>query len=213
MEKSRKLSLHIKYLIDKLIALVGVAITSPIFLVVGAILKFQGEDIFYFQNRAGYLGEEFEVIKFTTMPKGSEKLGLITTTNDPRPTKLGMFLRKTKINELPQLINVLKGDMSVIGPRPIIKSQLLESLTEEEIRQYYQMRPGITGLASLHFHHEDKLLAKAENPRQYFNTVLMPQKKDLEIQYAREWNLFYDLRILYLTMRSLIWEAVKISNK
>ena len=213
MRKSRKLGLQIKYLIDKLIALVGLAITSPIFLIVGSILKFQGEDIFFYQKRAGYLGVEFEVVKFTTMPKGSEKLGLITTTNDPRPTKLGKFLRKTKINELPQLINVLKGDMSIIGPRPIIKSQLLESLTEEEIRQYYQMRPGITGLASLHFHHEDKLLAKAENPRHYFNTVLMPQKKDLEIQYAQEWNLFYDLKILYLTMRSLLWEAVKISNK
>lgn len=207
MAKNSHPTLYIKYFFDKIIALAALLGLFPVFLVTGLILKIQGEDVFYLQERVGQEGKSFKVFKFTTMPKGSEKQGLITTTNDPRPTPFGHFLRKTKINELPQLINVVLGEMSIIGPRPIIRSQLLESLTEDEIRQYYRMRPGITGMASFHFHHEDRLLAAAEDPKKFFNTVLMPQKKELEINYAKHWSLLLDLKILLGTIGVLVLDV------
>ena len=208
MGRSRDLQLHIKYIFDKLIAIIALLLTSPIFLIIGVILKIQGEDVFYLQLRLGQHGHEFEVFKFTTMPKGSEKQGLFTTTNDSRPTKLGKFLRKTKLNELPQLINILKGDMSFIGPRPIIKSQVIESLGEQDIKAYYQMRPGLTGAASLTFHHEDRLLAEVDDIARYYREVLMPKKLELEKEYAQNWNIFLDLKIFLKTIMALfnaIW--------
>lgn len=213
MVQNRKIGLFIKYFFDKVIAIIGLIITSPIFLFVGIILKLQGENIFYLQKRVGYSGQEFKVFKFTTMPKGSEKLGLITTTNDSRPTEFGRFLRKTKINEIPQLINVLIGNMSVIGPRPLIKSQISESLTDKEIEEYYRMRPGITGIGSLYFHNEDRLLAEVEDPHTYYNEVITPKKQHLEKVYTESWSLLLDLRIFVLTLRILFLDALGISKK
>lgn len=213
MGRSRKVRLCIKHLLDKIIVIIGLLITSPIFLIVGMILKLQGEDIFYLQRRLGHLGKEFDAYKFTTMPKGSEKLGLITTTNDSRPTKFGRFLRKTKINEIPQLINVLIGNMSVIGPRPLIKSQISGNLTEEEIEEYYLMRPGITGISSLYFHHEDRLLASVEDPHKYYNEVIIPKKQQLEKGYTESWSLLLDFKIFVLTLEILFLDALGISKK
>ena len=210
MVNHKKISLYIKNLFDKIIALIALLINLPVFLIISIVLKLQREDVFYMQARLGYEGDEFYVYKFTTMPKGSEKLGLITTSNDSRPTKFGKFLRKTKLNELPQLINVLSGDMSFIGPRPIIKSQMEESFSPGEIKEYYQMRPGITGMASLIYHHEDRLLASVDNPRHYYNTYLMPRKKDLEKRYAQNWSLLLDIKILYYTFIILICDSLGI---
>jgi len=211
--QNREIGLFIKCFFDKIIAIIGLIITSPIFLVVGVILKLRGEDIFYLQKRVGYSGQEFKVFKFTTMPKGSEKLGLITTTNDSRPTEFGRFLRKTKINEIPQLINVLIGNMSLIGPRPLIKSQISECLTDREIKEYYRMRPGVTGMGSLYFHHEDKLLAEVEDPHAYYNEVITPKKQHLEKVYTESWSLLLDLRIFVLTLKILFFDALGISEK
>lgn len=212
MEKNKRVTLGLKYLLDKLVAAIALLITLPIFVIIALILKFQREDIFYLQKRLGQYGDEFRVIKFTTMPKGSEKFGLITTSHDSRPTKFGKFLRKTKLNEFPQLINILKGDMSFIGPRPIIKSQMEESLTSSEIREYYMMRSGITGMASLIFHHEDRLLSDVEDPKTYYNTTLMPRKKNLEKKYAENWSLLLDLKILYYTIAILIWDILGVDR-
>jgi len=209
--RSRKVGLCIKHLLDKIIVIIGLLITSPIFLIVGIVLKLQGEDIFYLQRRLGHLGKEFDAYKFTTMPKGSEKLGLITTTNDSRPTKFGRFLRKTKINEIPQLINVLIGNMSVIGPRPLIKSQISESLTDKEIEEYYRMRPGITGIGSLYFHHEDRLLASVEDPHKYYNEVIIPKKQQLEKGYTESWSLLLDFKIFVSTLNILLIDTLGIS--
>jgi len=211
--RNRKIGIWIKYFFDKIIAIIGLLITSPIFIIVGFVLKLQGEDIFYLQKRIGHLGREFKIFKFTTMPKGSEKFGLITTTNDPRPTEFGRFLRKTKINEIPQLINVLIGNMSIIGPRPLIKSQISESLTDKEIEEYYRMRPGITGIGSLYFHNEDRLLAEVEDPHAYYNEVITPKKQHLEKVYTESWSLLLDLRIFVLTLEILFLDALGISKK
>ena len=211
MEKDKRITLSIKYILDKLVAITALIITSPLFVVIAVILKIQREEVFYLQKRLGQYGHEFRVYKFTTMPKGSEKLGLITTSQDTRPTQFGRLLRKTKLNELPQLINVLRGDMSFIGPRPIIKEQMEESLTPLEIREYYSMRPGITGIASLIFHHEDRLLATVADPRTFYNTSLMPRKRKLEKKYAENWSLRLDFKILYYTLAILVWDSLGIN--
>lgn len=207
------MALGIKHLLDKVFAIIFLILFSPVFLIVGIILKLQKEDVFYLQKRTGLNGNEFTIFKFTTMPKGSEKLGLITTSKDSRPTPLGRILRKTKLNELPQLVNILLGDMSFIGPRPIIKTQILESLDEQEITEYYAMRPGLTGMASVIYHHEDKILAQVNNPQKYYNEVLMPQKKELEKIYSTNWNLFLDLKILSLTFKALLLSIFGIESK
>ncbi|MBL7135357.1 MAG: sugar transferase [Candidatus Marinimicrobia bacterium] len=211
MGRSRKIGLCIKCFLDKVIAITGLIIASPIFLIVGIILKLQGEDIFYLQKRLGYLGKEFDAYKFTTMPKGSEKFGLITTTNDQRPDNFGKFLRKTKINELPQLINVLIGDMSLVGPRPLIKEQIAERLSELEIEEYYRMRPGVTGAGSLYFHHEDRLLASVEDPHKYYNEVIIPKKQQLEKGYTESWSLLLDFKIFVSTLKILLIDTLGIS--
>jgi len=210
MARKHKVSLFIKYLADKVLSFILLLITSPIFLWVAIRLKLLGEDVFYLQERVGHLGKDFFVYKFTTMPKGSEKEGYITTTNDMRPFKFGKFLRKTKINEISQLINVLIGNMSFIGPRPLIRTQMAEALNGEEIKEFYTMKPGITGAGSLFFHHEDALLAHVEEPHQYYRDVIMPKKLELEKQYAENWNLFLDIKIFFLTIIRVIFSKRNI---
>jgi len=141
------------------------------------------------------------------MPKGSEKLGLITTPNDPRATRLGKFLRKTSLNEVPQLINILKGDMSFVGPRPLV--QIGTYLNDDEIVKYYRMRPGVTGLASLFYYEEDELLGNVENSYEYYEKVIIPKKQQLEKEYYENWSLFLDLKIIFITIKKVIYDRYK----
>ncbi|MGC9364398.1 MAG: sugar transferase [Fidelibacterota bacterium] len=214
VQRNPKFSLLIKYTADKILAIILLLLTTPVFIWVAIRLKILGEDVFYHQKRVGYLGQDFFCYKFTTMPKGSEKAGYITTTDDERPFKFGKFLRKTKINEIPQLINVLLGDMSFVGPRPLIREQMMESFNPEEIIEYYSMRPGITGAGSLYYHHEDELLACSANPHQYYRDVIMPHKFELERQYADNWNLVRDIKIFLKTViRVILPSRDKILDK
>ena len=206
-------TLLLKYLFDKICSFIGIIAVSPAFILVSIILKLQGEDVFFMQKRLGQFGKEFFVYKFTTMPKGSEKLGYLTTINDERPTKLGKILRQTKINEIPQLINVFKGDMSFVGPRPLIKSQIIKFATEESILEYYQMRPGITGYATLKYHHEDHLLAQFDNPEGYYINTIFPDKLALEKEYEKNWSLWLDCKILLLTIKTLFLDKLDFSDK
>jgi lipopolysaccharide/colanic/teichoic acid biosynthesis glycosyltransferase len=213
MVENKNRTLFTKYLIDKIMAILGLFITSPIFFFVTIGLKLKKQDVFYLQKRVGYNGNDFYVYKFTTMPKGSEKMGYITTANDNRPFKFGKFLRKTKINELPQLLNVLLGDMSLVGPRPLVREQLATTLSEMQIVQYYTMRPGITGAGSLIYHHEDQLLATVNNPFEYDRKVILPHKKRLELAYANNWSLKLDIRIILLTILAVINKKVVITEE
>ena len=206
MVKSRQIKI-LKYSMDKLFSLIGLIILSPLFIIISIILKFQGEDVFFLQKRTGHLGKEFKVFKFTTMPKGSEKLGLITTPNDPRTTRLGKFLRKTSLNEVPQLINILKGDMSFVGPRPLV--QIKKYLNDDETMKYYRMRPGITGLASLYYYDEDELLGNVENSYEYYEKVIMPKKQQLEQEYCENWSILLDIKIILMTIKKVIYDRYK----
>jgi len=213
MVRNRRISLLIKYSFDKVMSFFGLILFFPIFFVVGLILKIQREDVFYLQERVGFQGENIFVYKFTTMPKGSEKYGIISTSKDTRPTPLGRFLRKTKINELPQLINVVKGEMSFIGPRPLVRSQIAEVLTDTEIVDYYKMHPGITGAGSLYYHHEDNLLSEIHDKLKYYREVIIPKKQQLEKIYAEHWNLLLDIKILILTLLVVIFGKIRIEEE
>lgn len=178
-------------------------VISPVFLIVAAAIKLSGEDVFFMQDRAGLGLKPFGVLKFTTMPKGSEKLGMLAPTGDKRVTKLGYFLRKTKINELPQLINVFMGEMSMVGPRPLFSKQVAnyEGQVQEAISQ---MRPGITGLGSLFFSSEDALLATVLDKEKFYNTVVLPQKGLLELFYFENQTFWLDVKIVWLTFLSVL---------
>ena len=206
MVKSRQIKI-LKYSMDKLFSLIGLIILSPLFIIISIILKFQGEDVFFLQKRTGHLGKEFKVFKFTTMPKGSEKLGLITTPNDPRITGIGKLLRKTSLNEIPQLINILKGEMSFVGPRPLV--QINNYLNENEIKDYYRMKPGITGMSSVLYYDEDELLSNVDDPYKYYEEVIIVKKKQLEKEYFENWDIFLDVKIIFMTIKKVIYDRYK----
>lgn len=199
----------LKGIADKLGAFIGLVFTSPIFLTVAIALKIKKEHVFFLQERIGLDQQPFKMYKFTTMIQGSENHGSITRSNDMRITKLGAILRKFKLNEVPQLINVLKGEMSFVGPRPLPKSELERYYTPIDRARIYSAKPGITGRASMEFSDEEDCLGKVENFEEYFAKVIVPQKAKLEIWYVENWSIFLDLKIFFGTIFKLIWTFVR----
>ena len=188
---------------DLAAAVTALALASPVLIGVALAVKLTGQDVFFRQQRVGHGLRPFGVIKFTTMPKGSERLGMLAASDDKRPTRLGRFLRRTKLNELPQLINVLRGEMSIVGPRPLFREQVAryDQSVQEAIAR---MRPGITGLGSLFFSAEDDLLASVPDKDQFYNDVVLPQKGRLEIHYFENWGFWLDLQIILLTLAAVV---------
>jgi len=192
-----------KEAVDRLGAIIGLIVTSPIFLVVIIILKIQREDVFFLQERVGLNQKSFRMYKFTTMVKGSERQGTISTSSDRRITFLGKFLRKTNLNEVPQLINVLKGEMSFVGPRPLPKSEVERHYSNRDRTKIYSVKPGITGLGSLEFSDEDERLDKVNDVERYFAEVIMPRKAELETWYVDNWSIFLDVKLFFKTIFKL----------
>ena len=191
-----------KRFFDILFSLLAIVILSPLLIPIIILLKLTGEGyIFYFQKRIGYKSNYFNIWKFATMLKDSPNIGTgtITLRKDPRITPMGGFLRMTKINELPQLINVLIGDMSFVGPRPLVDKNFIH--TPPEIKeQVYQNKPGITGIGSVVFRDEEKLLSETKlSPDQFYNDYIGPYKCELEIWYGKNISFMTDLKILILT--------------
>ena len=187
---------------DLLLSIIALFILSPIFLPIIILLRFTGEGhIFYYQKRIGYKGKYFNIIKFATMLQNSPNIGtgLITLRNDPRLLPIGKFLRKTKINELPQILNVIKGDMSIVGPRPLVNKTFNDY--PENIRyKIYDSKPGITGIGSLIFRDEEYLLSNCKiPPQEYYEKVIAPYKGALEIWYNQHKSFFVDISIIFLT--------------
>ncbi|AWG23698.1 lipid carrier--UDP-N-acetylgalactosaminyltransferase [Flavobacterium faecale] len=195
---------------DLLVSLLGIIALSPLLIIIILILKFSGEgEIFYLQERMGLNKKPFHIYKFATMLKNSPNLGnkTLTVRNDPRITKTGQFLRMTKINELPQIINVIKGDMSLVGPRPLL-SKSFEKYAPEVQSVIYKNRPGITGLGSLVFRDEELLVTMykelGNDPVEYYKTNIFPHKGALEVWYYNNCCVLIDLKILFLTFWSLV---------
>ena len=204
----------IKRTIDLLIASLALVLLSPILIPAIIILKFTGEhEVFYFQKRVGYKNKPFSIWKFATMLKNSPNIGTgeITLRNDPRVTRFGKFLRMSKINELPQIINVFTGDMSIVGPRPLMEVSF--KLYSPEVRAIiYNSKPGITGIASILFRDEEKLLSDAPDPRAMYASIY-PYKAALEIWYQQHASTYTDIMIIFLTAWSIIFPKNKMVKK
>ena len=190
----------IKRIFDFVCSGIGLIILSPVLIIIAIMIK-KGSDgpVFFKQIRVGKDGKNFEILKFRTMVVNAEKLGRqITVGNDNRITKVGGFLRKYKLDELPQLINVFKGDMSLVGPRPEVP-RYVEMYTKEQ-RKVLNVKPGITDLASLRYKDENELLGKAENPDEFYINTIMPDKLALNLEYINKSNVFYDIYIIITTI-------------
>ena len=193
-----------KRLFDIILSSLGLLLLSPLFAIVAIWIKLDSKGpIFYRQVRVGRYNQDFRIYKFRSMRVGSDKGSLVTIGGrDPRITTSGYFIRKFKIDELPQLINVLIGDMSLVGPRPEVR-HYVNYWTPEQMH-VLDVRPGITDPASIKFRNENELLEKAENPEKYYIEVIMQEKIRLYLEYVNQHNLFYDLKIIFQTFWAII---------
>ena len=205
----------IKRLIDIIISLLALTILSPVLVPCIIILLLTGEhEVFYFQKRVGFKNRSFQIWKFATMLKNSPNMGtgVMTLRNDPRVTKFGKFLRISKLNEVPQIFNVFKGDMSIVGPRPLMEASF--NLYSPEVRQIiYNSKPGITGIGSLIFRDEEKIVSEAEDPMLMYATVIYPYKAALELWYQQHASLYTDFMIIFLTGWSIVFPGNKLTQK
>lgn len=190
----------IKRLFDLVVSTMGLITLAPFFLLIGIIIKFDSQGpVFYLQERVGRGGIIFRLFKFRTMRMGSDKAAAITIgERDSRITSVGYWLRKFKLDELPQLINVWKGEMSLVGPRPELKKFV--DLYSSDQRQVISVRPGITDYASIQFRNENKLLEGKEDPIGYYIREIMPVKLQLNQKYIREQSFWLDVRIIVQTI-------------
>ena len=193
----------IKRLIDFILTIIAIVVLSPLLVPVCMILLLTGEHyIFYKQKRVGYRNTRFQIWKFATMLKASPSLGTgsLTVKNDPRVFPFGRFLRKTKINELPQLINLLKGDMAIVGARPQMEVDFYKfpSHVQEVI---YNSKPGLTGIGSIIFRDEEKWISNAAGDKHEFYRIhIAPYKGELELWYQKHLSLNTDLLLIFLTV-------------
>jgi lipopolysaccharide/colanic/teichoic acid biosynthesis glycosyltransferase len=188
-----------KRVFDICLSFLGLVITFPVLLIIGVAVRFSSAGpIFYSQLRIGRQGKPFTCIKFRTMFIGADQKGSITTSNDKRITVVGKVLRSTKLDVLPQLVNVLIGTMSFVGPRPDVPGYA--DKLQGNSRDILKLRPGITSPASLYFRNEEKLLAKAENPKEYNDTVIWPKKVQINLEYYRNWSFWKDIGYILMTV-------------
>lgn len=182
----------------------GLLVLTPLFLLLAIWIKVDSKGpIFYKQKRVGRNNKDFYLLKFRSMRVGSDKKGLITVgERDPRITRSGYFIRKYKLDELPQLINVFCGDMSLVGPRPEVR-KYVDMYTSEQMK-VLSVRPGITDLASIRYRNENELLAMAENPDQYYVDVIMQDKLRINLEYVANHSFWYDIKLIFNTFWVII---------
>lgn len=206
----------VKRIIDIIISLSACIILLPLFIPIIILLILTGEgEVFYFQKRIGKNSTYFNIWKFATMLKNSPNIGtgMITLRNDPRLTPLGGFLRKSKINELPQIFNVLKGDMSIVGPRPTVEKHA-NAYGEETRDQIYSIQPGITGIGSILFRDEEEVLSKYEgDPFELYKKIIIPFKTEVELWYQLNRSLLTDFKIIFLTAWVIIFPKTELIYK
>ena len=183
------------------------------------LLKLTSEgEVFYFQERIGLHNKAFKIFKFATMLKNSSKMkgGYITTKNDPRITFMGGFLRKSKINELPQLLNILFGDMSVVGPRPVMRISF-ESYPSKIQKVIYNVKPGLTGIGSIIFRDEELIITKVKDSGgdilDFYKNKIYPFKGELEIWYQNNKSFVLDLKLIFITAWVIFFPNSKIYDK
>ena len=201
-------------LFDIILSGVALVILSPLLVPLFVILRFTGEgEIFYRQLRAGFRGKRFNIYKFATMLKDSPNIGAGTLTmeNDPRVLRVGTFLRKTKINELPQLLNIFIGDMSFVGPRPLVPEGE-KNYTQDQAKIIRSVRPGVTGIGSLMLRDEESYYAHRLDAREFYIHVISPYKASLEIWYINHRSVTLNILILLCTAVVVIVPSCNVTR-
>ena len=206
-----------KRLLDIIVSLFALIMLLPVFIPIIIILRFSAEgEVFYFQERYGIYNSKFQIWKFATMLKNSMNLGSgsITLKNDSRVTRIGSFLRKTKINELPQIINILKGDISLVGPRPLVTKTFM-AYNDEVQSKIYNVKPGLTGIGSIIFRDEESIISAVtnEDPHEFYERVIAPYKGELEMWYQKNNSFILDLKLIFMTAWVILSPTSKLYEK
>lgn len=193
-----------KRIFDIVTSGLGLIVLSPLFLFLALWIKYDSRGpVFYRQVRVGRNNKDFRLYKFRSMRSGADRQGLITIGGrDPRVTRAGYYIRKYKLDELPQLINVFVGDMSIVGPRPEVR-RYVDLYTPEQM-QVLTVRPGITDMASIRYRNENELLEQAEDPEKYYREVVMPDKLKINREYIERASFWFDIRLIFCTLQAII---------
>ncbi|HKR04243.1 MAG TPA: sugar transferase [Bacteroidia bacterium] len=196
----------VKRVFDLIFSSLLIILLSPLFLIISLMIVIDSKGgIVFRQKRVGKNNHDFDIYKFRTMHTGSDKKGLLTVgMKDERVTRTGYFLRKYKLDELPQLFNVLIGNMSFAGPRPEVR-RYVEMYNSEQLH-VLDVKPGITDYASIDFANENELLAKSANPEDTYTSIIMPAKLKLNLKYIREQSFLTDMKIIFRTIRKIFLE-------
>jgi len=194
----------LKRLFDIICSLLGILILLPFFVIISLLVGLGSRGgVFYVQKRVGKDGKDFSLFKFRSMKTGSDKKGLLTVgARDSRITGIGYFLRKYKLDELPQLFNVLFGSMSLVGPRPEVRKYV--EMYNEEQKKVLSVKPGITDYASIEYVNENEILARSSNPEETYVSEVMPHKLQLNLKYIREKSFVTDLKIIFRTLGKIV---------
>lgn len=207
---------YIKRFFDIVFSLVALILLLPVFIPIIVLLLLTGEhEVFFKQQRVGYKNKMFGIYKFATMLKNSPNMGRgdMTVRNDPRITSVGKFLRQSKLNELPQLINILTGDMSFVGPRPLMSTGF-NRYSDDLKAQVYNVHPGLTGIGSIIFRDEELIFTKSTLPLdECYRTVISPHKGALELWYQRHQSFYTDFMIMVLTAWYVLFPGSKMVYK
>jgi lipopolysaccharide/colanic/teichoic acid biosynthesis glycosyltransferase len=206
----------IKRFFDIVFSLIALIVLSPILIPIIILLLLTGEhEVFFRQDRVGYQNKIFKIWKFATMLKNSPNMGDgdITKRGDPRITSVGKFLRQSKLNELPQIINILTGEMSFVGPRPLMKVGF-DRYSDEMKEKVYRVKPGLTGIGSIVFRDEELVITKSSlPPHECYKQIILPYKGAVEIWYQQHVSFYTDLMILFLTAWYIIFSGSQLVYK
>jgi len=205
----------VKRFLDVILSFLALVVLAPFLFPVVVILRFTGEgEVFYIQERAGRGGNSFGLYKFATMLKNSPNIGAgeITVQGDPRVLPFGQFLRKTKLNELPQLWNIFIGDMSVVGPRPMVLNTYAH-YPEVARQKLNTIRPGLTGIGSIVFRDEERYLADRDEPMEFYREHIIPYKSDLELWFVENDTLWLYIKIIFVTAWVVVFSSSTIVDK
>jgi lipopolysaccharide/colanic/teichoic acid biosynthesis glycosyltransferase len=206
----------IKRFFDIIFSLLAIIILLPIFIPIIILLLLTGEhEVFFRQDRVGYRNRIFRIWKFATMLKNSPNMGHgdVTVRNDPRITPIGRFLRISKLNELPQIINILTGDMSFVGPRPLMKVGF-DRYSDDLKDKVYRVKPGLTGIGSIVFRDEELIITRSSlPPHECYRTIILPYKGAVELWYQEHLSFYTDFMILFLTAWYIVFPNSNLVHK
>ncbi|MBX0313159.1 MAG: sugar transferase [Sulfurihydrogenibium sp.] len=193
-----------KRIFDVTASIIGLIVLLPLFIIIAILIKLNDKGpIFYKQKRIGQNFKPFELLKFRTMVVNADKIGpAVTKDGDPRITKIGKFLRKTKLDELPQLWNVIRGDMSIVGPRPEVEKYI--QYYKDDYKEILKVKPGITDYATIKFRNEEEILSKYDDTESAYIKYVLPEKIKLYKTYIKEISFFTDLKIIFWTLWRIV---------